>query len=403
MAESETGQEKTEEPTPKRLDDARKKGQIARSRDFNTMIIIALAAVGLIILGKSMVIDIGDLMAKYFQPDRADIFDPHGTLRWFYAAILDGVWIIVPFLALMLVAAIFAPILIGGWAFSWEAVTPKLNKLDPVKGIKRIFSAKGLMELIKAMAKFFLVAAVALVVIKANVHEYLGLGAMPVEAALVKSAELITWAFLLITIALMIIAAIDVPFQIWDHTKQMRMTMQEVKDEMKDTEGKPEVKGKIRQLQRQMAEARMMDAVPDADVVITNPTHFAIALKYDPDTMRAPLVLARGADVMAGNIRRVAAANEILLMEAPPLARALYHTTDIGQEIPHGLYVAVAQVLAYVFQLREVQKNGGKKPSRPEPEVPQEFQKFVHMPGDAPLDDPLDDPLGGPRDDARAD
>lgn len=387
MAESETGQERSEEPTSKRLEDARKKGQIARSRDFNTMVIIALAALALIFMGQRMVVDLGGLMSHYFQPSRADIFDPMGVINWFYAAILDGVWLIVPFLALMLVAALFAPIMIGGWAFSWEAVAPKMSKLNPIKGIKRIFSAKGLMELVKAMAKFFLVAAVALVVIRINVKAYLALGSMPVEAGLVAAGELIAWAFLLVTIALIIIAAIDVPFQIWDHRKQMKMTLQEVKDEMKDTEGKPEVKSKIRQLQRQMAEARMMDAVPDADVVITNPTHFAIALKYDPDTMKAPLVLARGADVMAGNIRRVAAAHDILILEAPPLARALYHTTDIGQEIPHGLYVAVAQVLAYVFQLRDVQKNGGKKPSRPKPDVPEEFQKYVHMPGDAPLDE----------------
>jgi len=387
MAESESGAEKSEEPTAKRLEDAKKKGQIARSRDFNTMIIIALAATALIILGQTIVSDLGTLMVHYFQPTREDIFDPQGMIRWFYAAIFDGVWTIVPFLGLMLFGTLFAPISIGGWAFSLESVSPKLSKLNPIKGVQKIFSAKGLMELVKAMGKFFLVAAVALAVIWANVDDYLQLGFMPMESALVKAGELLTWAFLLITIALMVIAAIDVPFQIWNHNKEMRMTMQEVKDEMKDTDGKPEVKSKIRQLQRQMADARMMDAVPDADVIITNPTHFAIALKYDPDNMRAPLVVAKGADVVAGTIRRVAAANEILLMEAPPLARALYYTTDIGQEIPDGLYVAVAQVLAYVFQLRDVQKNGGKKPSRPQPDVPEEFEKFTHMPGDAPLDE----------------
>jgi len=387
MAESESGAEKSEEPTAKRLEDAKKKGQIARSRDFNTMIIIALAASSLIVMGQTIVSDLGTLMTHYFQPTRDDIFDPQGMIRWFYSAVFDGVWIIVPFLALMLFGALFAPISIGGWAFSMESVSPKLSKLNPIKGVKKIFSAKGLMELVKAMGKFFLVAAVALMVIWSNVDDYLQLGFMPVESALVKAGELITWAFLLTTIALMVIAAIDVPFQIWSHTKEMRMTMQEVKDEMKDTEGKPEVKSKIRQLQRQMAEARMMDAVPDADVIVTNPTHFAIALKYDPDNMRAPLVVAKGADVMAGTIRRIAAANEIILMETPPLARALYYTTDIGEEVPHGLYVAVAQVLAYVFQLRDVQKNGGKKPSRPKPEVPQEYEQFTHMPGDAPLDE----------------
>jgi len=387
MAESETGQERSEEPTAKKLEDARKKGQIARSRDFNTMVIIALSATAFIMMGHIMVSDLGKLMEHFFQPTRADIYDPIGVIRWFYSSMLDALWLLVPFLALTFVAALFAPITIGGWAFSMETITPKLSKLNPIKGMKKVFSAKGLMELVKAMAKFFLVAAVALVVIWANMDAYLSLGNMPMKAALVKAGELLTWAFLLVTIALMIISAIDVPFQIWDHKKQMKMTLQEVKDEMKDTEGKPEVKAKIRQTQREMAEARMMDAVPDADVVITNPTHFAVALKYDPENMRAPLVLAKGADMVAANIRRVASANEILLLETPPLARALYHCTEIGKEIPHGLYVAVAQVLAYVFQLREVQKNGGEKPTRPEPEIPEAFEQFVHMPGDAPLEE----------------
>jgi len=386
MAESESGQEKSEEPTSKKLDDARKKGQIARSRDFNTMVIIALAATVLLVTGKVMIADLSLLMTEYFQPSRQDIYDPIGVVRWFYGAIFDALWLLVPFLAMMFVSALFAPIVIGGWAFSVETITPKLSKLNPIKGLKKIFSAKGLMELVKALAKFLLVAATSLAVIWVNTDDYLQLGNMPMKPALRQAGELIAWAFLLVTIALIIISAIDVPFQMWDHKKQMKMTLQEVKDEMKNTDGKPEVKAKIRQKQREMADARMMDAVPDADVVITNPTHFAIALKYDPDNMRAPLVLAKGGDFVAANIRRVASANEILLLESPPLARALYHTTNIGEEIPHGLYVAVAQVLAYVFQLRDVQKNGGKKPTQPQTEIPEEFEKFTQMPGDAPIE-----------------
>jgi len=233
MAESESGQERSEEPTAKKLDDAKKKGQIARSRDFNTMVIIALAATTLILMGKVMVNDLGAIMTQYFQPSREDIFDPFGVVRWFYAAILDGLWLLVPFFAIMLAGALFAPISIGGWAFSVETITPKLSKLNPIKGLKKVFSAKGLMELVKAMAKFFLVASVALVVIWSNMDEYLLLGSMPLKPALVKAGELLTWAFLLVTIALMIISAIDVPFQIWDHKKQMKM-------KMKDTEGKPQ-------------------------------------------------------------------------------------------------------------------------------------------------------------------
>jgi flagellar biosynthetic protein FlhB len=379
MAESDSGQERSEQPTAKRLDDARKKGQIARSRDFNTMVIIALSAIAMIMMGKTMVFELGDIMKLNLQLARPDIFDPRGVLRFFYRAIIDGLWLVAPFLALSLVAALMAPISIGGWAFSFEALQPKFSKLNPIKGIKRIFSAKGFMEMVKAMGKFILVAAIAVSLIRAQSTEFLQLGNESLGPALAHAGELLAYAFLIVTVALVIIAAIDVPFQIWDHTKQMRMTMQEIKDEMKDTEGKPEVRARIRQLQREMAQARMIDAVPDADVVVTNPTHFAVALKYDPKNMRAPLVLAKGADLVAANIRRIAEENKILLVETPPLARALYHSTEVGREIPQGLYVAVAQVLAYVYQLKKVQKNGGKKPTRPKPKLPEEFRKYEDM------------------------
>jgi len=375
MAEENSGQEKTEQPTPKRLDDAKKKGQVPRSKELNTMVLMAVAAVSFIMLGQTIMADLTEVMKTNFQPSRADIFDSRAVLRFFYAAIIDGVTLLGPFFGLMTLAALLAPLTIGGWSFSMQAIQPKISKLNPLKGIKKVFSAKGLMEMIKALAKFFLVAAVAITVIWINRNQYLALGSESMKGALTHSADLLTSAFLLTTVALIIIAAIDVPFQMFDHNKQMRMTKQEVKDEMKDTEGKPEVKAKVRQLQREMAEARMMEAVPDADVVVTNPTHFAVALKYNKD-MRAPLVVARGADLVAANIRRVAEENEVLLVETPPLARALYYNTDIGEEIPHDLYVAVAQILAYVYQLRNVQKNGGKKPTQPKTEMPEGYEEY---------------------------
>jgi flagellar biosynthesis protein FlhB len=386
MAEESSAQEKTEQPTPKRLDDAKKKGQVPRSKELNTMMLMAVAAVSFILLGQTMMTDLTEMMKNNFQPSRADIFDGRAVLRFFYAAIIDGVSLLGPFFGLMIVAALLAPLSIGGWSFSMQAIQPKMSKLNPIKGLKKVFSAKGLMEMIKALAKFFLVAAVAITIIWVNRNQYLLLGTQSLDTALSHAADLLTTAFLLTIIALIVIAAIDVPFQIFDHNKQMRMTKQEVKDEMKDTEGKPEVKGKIRQLQREMAEARMMEAIPDADVVVTNPTHFAVALKYDSN-MRAPRVVARGADLVAANIRRVAEENEVLLVESPPLARALYHSTDIGEEIPHGLYVAVAQILAYVYQLKNVQKNGGKKPTQPETELPDEYQTYVDMGQDNTPDD----------------
>ncbi len=379
MAEEDTGQERSEQPTPKRLDDARKKGQVPRSRELNTMVVMALAAIAILMMGKGMIADVSDLLKENLQPSRADIYDVRATIRFLYDAIFDALGLLLPFFFVVVVAALLAPMTIGGWAFSFQAIQPKLSKLNPVKGLKRVFSAKGLMELVKAFAKFAVVAIVAITVIWVQMNDFLQLGYESVDASLGHAGDLLATAFLYVTAALIIIAAVDVPFQIWDHNKQMRMTKQEVKDEMKDTEGKPEVKAKVRQLQREMAQARMMEAVPEADVVVTNPTHFAVALKYDQLNMRAPQVLAKGADLVAANIRKVAEENEVLLVETPPLARALYHSTEIGQEIPEGLYVAVAQLLAYVYQLKAVQKNGGEKPTQPDPEIPEAFQKFVNM------------------------
>ncbi|MDQ1362787.1 MAG: flagellar biosynthesis protein FlhB [Pseudomonadota bacterium] len=377
MAEEDSGQERTEQPTPKRQEDARKKGQIARSRELNTMAVMLVSAMAMVMLGKEMIADLGELMKRHMQPSRADIFDVSAMLRLLNEATLDALWLLAPVLVLLVVVALLAPLSIGGWAFSLEAMQPRLNKLDPIKGIRRLFSAKSLVELLKAMAKFALVTAVAIGVIWLQMDEFIQLGSESLEPGLGHAGELLTTAFLYVSAALVLIAAVDVPFQIWDHNKQMRMTRQEIRDEMKDTEGKPEVRSRIRQLQREMAQRRMMEAVPKADVVVTNPTHFAVALKYDPKRMRAPTVLARGTDLVALNIRKIAEENNIARIEAPPLARALYHTTEIGQEIPQGLYLAVAQLLAYVFQLKAVQKNGGKKPAPPPMDVPDEFKRYT--------------------------
>ena len=377
MADEDTGQERTEEPTAKRQEDAKKKGQIARSRELNTMAVMLVSAIAMVMLGKAIIFDLGDLLKQHLQISRADIFDAGALSRLFADAIIDGLWLLTPLFILLMVVALLAPMAIGGWSFSFEAMQPKLSKLDPIKGIKRLFSWRSLSELLKALVKFLLVTAVAITVIWMHMGEFIQLGSETLQPGLAHAGELLTMSFLYVSAALILIAAVDVPFQIWDHTKQMRMTYQEVRDEMKDTEGKPEVRSRIRQLQREISQRRMMEAVPKADVVVTNPTHFAIALKYDPKKMRAPVVLAKGRDLVALNIRKIAEENNIARIEAPPLARALYHSTEIGQAIPQGLYLAVAQLLAYVFQLKAVQKNGGKKPTPPAMEVPEEFKKYT--------------------------
>jgi flagellar biosynthetic protein FlhB len=273
----------------------------------------------------------------------------------------------------LFVVALLVPASIGGWSFSTKSLAPNLEKLDPIKGLGRIFGWRGLMELAKALAKFLLIAAVAGALIMYMAPQLLQLGDEPLRRALAHAGGILGLSFVVLSAALIVIAAVDVPFQLWQHAKQLRMTRQEVKDEFKETEGRPEVKGRIRQLQREMAQRRMMEEVPKADVVVTNPTHFAVALKYDRK-MNAPKVVAKGVDLVAANIRGIAEQHEITMFEAPPLARALYYSTDLGQEIPAGLYVSVAQVLAYVYQLKTAHGAGETAPAPPaDLPVPDEF------------------------------
>ena len=241
--------------------------------------------------------------------------------------------------------------------------------MNPASGLKRMFSTHALVELLKALAKFTVILLVALAVLSADQDDLLAIANQPLEAAIINSAELVGWSMLWMACGLILIAAVDVPFQLWDHKQKLMMTKQEVRDEYKDSEGKPEVKSRIRQMQREMAERRMMAAIPTADVVITNPTHFAVALKYDPAKGTAPVLLAKGGDFMALKIREIAQQHKVMVLESPGLARAVYFSTELDQEIPAGLYLAVAQVLAYVYQLKQFRSGKGKRPG-PLPDLP---------------------------------
>jgi flagellar biosynthetic protein FlhB len=272
-------------------------------------------------------------------------------------------------------AAIFSSVILGGISFSSESLVPKLEKLSPLKGFKRMFSARGLSELLKAMAKFLLIGGITILLLYNTLGKYLALHGMDMEQAISHLNGLIGWSVVLLASSLIVIAAIDVPFQLWDHKRQLKMTRQELRDEMKETEGKPEVKGRIRQLQREMAQRRMMEQVPKADVIVTNPTHYAVALQYDPNRMHAPKLVAKGADLIAQNIRKVGAAHKVPLVESPMLARAIYFHTEIDAYIPAGLYLAVAKLLAYVFQLQAYRLEGGERPVVPDDlTVPEEFR-----------------------------
>ncbi|TXR39328.1 flagellar biosynthesis protein FlhB [Ectopseudomonas mendocina] len=369
MAESESGADKSEEPTGKRLEESRKKGQIARSKELNTLAVTLTGTVALIIFGAYMGNVLMDIMRGNFSLPREVLMSERSMALYLLASGKEALLAMQPFLIALLIASIVGPIALGGWLFSTEALQPKASRMNPLAGLKRMFSVQALVELLKALAKFLVILAVALVVLSVDQDDLLAIANEPIEPAILHSLKVVGWSAFWLSCGLILIAAVDAPFQLWSHKQKLKMTKQEVRDEYKDTEGKPEVKGRIRQLQREMAERRMMQAVPQADVVITNPTHFAVALKYDPEKGGAPLLLAKGGDFLALKIREIAQEHKVMVLESPGLARAVYYSTELDQEIPAGLYLAVAQVLAYVYQLRQYQAGKGKRPG-PLPDLP---------------------------------
>lgn len=374
MAENENGQEKTEQPTGKRLNDARRKGQVPRSRELNTTVMLLAGAAGLLILGGDLGEGLAKMMTEGLSIQRSTIFDAKLLPHMLGDTLVDALWLIVPFLIVTLVATFAPPMVIGGFSISGEAMVPQLGKLNPISGAKKLFSTNGLVELAKSVAKVILVVGASYLVIGREFTELMNLGGLTAQGAIARTFQIVGWSFLWISCCMILVAAVDVPYQIWHHKHQLRMTKKEVQEESKNTEGNPEVKGRIRRVQQEVAMRRMMAEVPAADVVVTNPTHYAVALKYDEKQMGAPRVVAKGADLVAQQIRTIARENNVPLFAAPPLARALFYSTELDQEIPAGLYLAVAQVLAYVYQLKV--SIYGRDPA-PEPptdlEVPDEF------------------------------
>jgi len=369
-------QEKTEEPTSKRLEDARKKGQIARSREFNTFVMLMTSAVLLLSLGRQMANGLLELMRSQFQISRAVIFDPTSPIIHLKHAMIEGVTLIAPFVAVMVAAAIIAPLALGGWVFSWSAIEPKFSKLNPIAGIARMFAVHGLIELVKALLKVLLVSGIAVLLGKHYLNDLLRLGDEPIGQAIGHALDIIGMSFLILCASLILVVAFDVPYQLWDYTKKLKMTLQEIKDEAKESEGSPEVKARQRRAQMSMAQNRMMAEVPNADVIITNPSHYAVALKYDMKSGGAPQLVAKGLDLIAAQIRSLAAGAKVPMVASPPLARALYYSTEINKEIPKGLYLAVAQVLAYVYQLKTARENYWDEPLPPgNIKVPDEFRQ----------------------------
>ena len=375
MAESSDGQEKTEQPTSKRLEDAKRKGQVARSRELNTMAITLLGVVVLVVMSGYVGGELTQIMTHGLAVERSEIFEPNSLIQHLSEAVQDAFLALTPFFLTMIVVAIASSVALGGFSISSEAFAPKLSKLNPLKGLQRIFSLKGLVELFKALAKFALVGGATALLLWHTLGDYLLLHEMDLAQAALHMGRLIGWSVILIAATLILVAAIDVPFQLWDHKRQLKMTRQEVRDEFKETDGRPEVKSRIRQMQQELARRRMMEEVPKADVIVTNPTHYAVALRYEPDRMKAPKLVAKGADLVALNIRTVGEAARVPVVESAALARAIYFHTELDQYIPVGLYLAVAKLLAYVFQLKVYRTDGGNRPEVPQDlPVPEEYR-----------------------------
>ncbi|WP_420599296.1 flagellar biosynthesis protein FlhB [Neptuniibacter sp.] len=362
MAE-ESGQEKTEDPTPKRIREAREKGDVPRSKELATTLVLMTAVASVFVFGAQLADKLLGIVESNFILDRQSIFDTNKMLAHFEVSAWDAVLGVSGIFSVILVAALIGPIALGGWNFSSKSLAPKGSRISPLAGIKRMFSLKALVELFKAIAKFSLVGGFAILILWNLRSEILALATFEARPAIKEAIDIVVWVFMALSAVLILIAMVDVPYQLYEYTEKMKMTLQEVKDELKNTEGKPEVKGRIRQLQREIAQRQMMKSVPEADVVITNPTHYAVALKYDGEGRGAPTLVAKGVDFLAFKIREVAEEHDVPILSAPPLARAIYNFTELEEEIPSGLYMAVAQVLAYVFQLKRYKKQQAEKPT----------------------------------------
>jgi flagellar biosynthetic protein FlhB len=365
MSEGDSSQEKSEEPTARKLEKARDDGQIPRSKELSTSLVLIVGAMSLWGFGEVIFDGARNIITYNFMLEREQIFDEKQMIKHLAASALESMLSIAPVMIALVVAAIFGPLALGGWMFSGKSLMPKASRISPIAGLKRMFGMKALVELLKSWAKVLTIAFCTVGLFYWLKDDLLYINREPTEPAIIHAVQLVMIGALVLAVSTLLVSIIDVPFQIYDFTKKMKMSLQEVKDEHKDTEGKPEVKQRVRRLQYEMSQRRMMDDVPDADVVITNPTHYSVALKYSSDSMGAPILVAKGFDEMAFKIREIAKHHKVPVIESPSLARSIYTYTSIGKEIPEGLYIAIAQVLAYVYQLDQYFKGLGPKPKQP--------------------------------------
>jgi len=365
MAAEDSDMEKTEDASPKRLEKAREDGDIPRSRELAACAVLFTTGMAIMMLSRPLGEAMKNVLRQGLSIDHAMAFEPQLLIVHMMKVVEQALWAFLPLAVIIVSVAVAAPILVGGWVMSQKSLVPNFGKLNPIKGLANLFSKNSLVELLKSIAKTILVASVGYSIVKKDLQPMLSLSQMPLAAGISTVSDYMVTGFLTIASALVLIAVIDVPYQLYQYAQKHKMTKQELKDEAKESEGSPEIKGRIRQQQREMARRRMMSNVPQADVVITNPTHYAVAIRYKEGENGAPIVVAKGADVIAQKIKEIAAEHEVMTLESPKLARALYAHAELEREIPQTLYAAVAEILAYVFQLRVFKQHGGVRPAMP--------------------------------------
>lgn len=370
MAENEDGQERTEQPTEKRLREARERGQVPQSRELATAAVFAGGALGLIALGGWMAGSALEWMRTAMGRIGRGVGASGDLVSVFGDTLVGLLWAVLPLIGVCFLAGFVAPAVMGGIGLRTKALAPDIKRLSPLAGIKRMWGTEGAAELLKSLLRVVIVMGAAALYLKSHAHELLGLIHQPLETAAGHGLSLALGTLVAMAVGLGLLGAADMPYQRWQHRKKLMMTRQELRDELKETDGRPEVKGRIRRMQQELSQRRMMEAVPGADVVLVNPTHYAVALKYSRD-MRAPKVLAKGVDEMALRIREVAKQHGVAIVSSPPLARALYRQVELNREIPVSLYAAVAQILSYVYQLRTWRPGRGPAPSVPTIDVPE--------------------------------
>jgi flagellar biosynthetic protein FlhB len=370
MAEGDDA-ERTESPTQRRLDKAREEGQVPRSRDLSAAAVTLAGGIGLYLLGRVMTGRLLMVLHDSLSFSRADAFDQGRIFVVMGRAAMSAVLAVAPLFGVLLSAAVLAPLAIGGWTFSPAALAPKWERLDPISGFGRVFSIRGALELLKSLARFSVIAVIAIVLLRHQMNEFNSLATQPINTGIAHAFALCGFALIALGGGLVVIAAVDVPLTLWQHHRQLRMSREEIREENKETEGNPEIRGRVRRVQQAMARRRMMQEVKKADVIVTNPTHYAVALRYDEKHMRAPVVVAKGADLVALRIRELGEEHGVPTVEAPPVARALFAHCELGDEIPAQLYSAVAQVLTYVYQLRTARRYGATPPPPPDIKAPE--------------------------------